>query len=425
MRLKIFSVLVLMAWGADAVLVTGSKGKALVDAQGNALASLGDFMAQLNGLGEKPNRWTNEQVRAFFHMNSAERIFYLRTHPGLGGVTYENLPAEAGASLPARQLPAPATVQEEDDDLARAIEESLRMSSHGPSAAATTHNLGRTTNPEPHLGAIRAWEHRPFAKREKGFGDMIDIGYDGPGRTAQYEPYNFPKAPMLHTYNPYKGAVDGEEHMWQGDHHVPYVSVNLKAPTDLFRDRLPPAIKDSVSGISSDKLDIFWIVQDNPWTNSARVLFRPHYWVDPDAPFQGAHNAQIPFHARILSSIPEGIEFNANLRAIIHSVKGIVVSSPNEGLVPKAARLGETFSFWSLTSAPVKVKGRADEKRTAITLHWFLNDQDNWLMLEAIHRSRSLADLLNALHKGMDPSPILHSRLLPELDRFLDFHPPR
>jgi hypothetical protein len=329
----------------------------------------------------------------------------------------ESLKISHGSSGAAAASPAPSArpesprAKQERKDLEQAMRESL-MTLPGSRGAASA-------RPDSPHREIQEWENLPFLKPQ-GRATMIDIGYDAPGRTDQYRPYSFPKAPMLHTYNPYRGAVGGEDHMWQGGHHVPLISVNLRARTDLFRDLLPEAARAAIASVPSENLDIFWIVQDNPWTASARVLFRPHYWADPTAPFQGKYNKEIAIHTRILSSIPDGISLSENSFGItIHpDEQGYVISSPNNASIPGASRPNETFSFWSLTQA---------NGRTAITLHWFLNDQDNLLMLESIGRSHNLRKLLEVFNRisSYRGSHTLQSLLLPELNGFLEFHPRR
>jgi hypothetical protein len=334
--------------------------------------------------------------------------------------------AAAARQLNPRRSPSPprgaAAAAPGYDEEEAMIDRAIRLSLLGKQAADAL--------PEPALlGLIEGWRQRRFEVVQGGSGGMIDIGYDHvPGRTDQYR-YNFPKTPMLHTYNPYKGAEPRDDHMWQGILHVPHVSINLKAPENLFRGRLPKTVRAAVSAIPSESLDIFWVVQNNPWTKTARVLFRPHYWLDPDAPFesQAPYVKAVRATVRILSSIPEGITFNdPNMDVSTHGESangtGHIISSPDNAHIPEASRPDGTFSFWSLTQA---------NGRTAITLHWILNDQDNDLILESIQRSErkasNLEQLLNILHQIIPyrGSELLKSRLLPELDEFLDFRPQR
>ncbi|MDR3670092.1 MAG: IPT/TIG domain-containing protein [Holophaga sp.] len=191
-------------------------------------------------------------------------------------------------------------------------------------------------------------------------------------RTAQYQQYSLPKAPILHPYNP---GLDVRPEIFTG---IPKFTLNIKYP-QAFSTALPDSVAAQVqaAGIDPGKLDIFVESQDQIWTG-VPMLFRPHYWTDPDAPNIGIYSTASRitvglFEAEngvVFTGHPVNDFFSDPSDISVHStdpaVASQVLSSPNNYPV-SGLDSGTSTSFWSLV-----VKGN----QAAATLHLLLNDAD-------------------------------------------------
>ncbi len=111
---------------------------------------------------------------------------------------------------------------------------------------------------------------------------ICDLGYQGRARSEQYgDPFypgntynmlNLPAAPILHPYDP--SANFG--------HVAPAFTLNIKLQ-DYIVEFMPEIIHANLRGIAPDNIDTFVVFQDMPW-RGAPLQFKPHYWLEPNAP---------------------------------------------------------------------------------------------------------------------------------------------
>ncbi|MDR3670517.1 MAG: IPT/TIG domain-containing protein, partial [Holophaga sp.] len=225
----------------------------------------------------------------------------------------------------------------------------------------------------------------PVAGLDLGFyGKEFDFPSAGQ-RTAQYQQYSLPKAPVLHPYNP---GLDVRPEIFTG---IPKFTLNLQFP-QVFNAALPDSLaaQARTAGIDPSKLAIFMESQDQIWTG-VPMLFRPHYWTDPGAPNFGIYSTSSRisvgiFEAEngvVFTGHPANDFFSDPADISVHSaslaVDSQVLSSPNNYPVSGFDSATST-SFWSLV-----VKGN----QGAATLHLLLNDADQ-AALESIFSGSTL-----------------------------------
>jgi hypothetical protein len=170
--------------------------------------------------------------------------------------------------------------------------------------------------------------------------------------------------------------------------------------------RLPQTIQYallSVSRIGIDQIECFLCVQsmEQPFGEDDRVLFRPHYWIDPTVPeeFDGVkfcrftHLGLFPFESFDSTGNP-----NASL-FIQHFVAHDGAMSPNVIPLNYSAEVPtKGAGIWSV----IVDADRMDQpRRAAVTLHWFLEPAKRSEVFDAlsqIHETRNLtvADALQS-----------------------------
>jgi len=241
--------------------------------------------------------------------------------------------------------------------------------------------------------------NQPLARRDLDFaGWRLDFPQER--RTAQYD-LGLPLAPVLHPYNP------GENGAMREDHFFPAYPVSLLLPA-AFYPALPRALRDRVAALGLDpaRVDILVAGQDCPYPGTLGAngapdpdrtyLYRPHYWTDPEAPYQGVyvreHRLQAAFFEAegdlLVSGHPAGtlFPFTITTHGPGATQAGTILSSgfsePVTGLDPT-----RTTAFWSLV-----VLG----DRAAATLHLLLADAHLALFNQAAPGLATLGDLFAA-----------------------------
>jgi len=238
------------------------------------------------------------------------------------------------------------------------------------------------------LGATLSASSRREAL-ERALVPVPNIGYSGllgggpkadypePMRTLQYQDLMLPRAPVLHPYEPYGNNI--RDHKAAG----PQITFALKLPAD-FLEALPERLRTRIAQLALDpaRVDLFCVVQDQPWTPATPMLFRPHYWAAPDAPNTGILNQSFQIRAELFDT-PRGVRFlglparGALTAEISVHGPGRVVSSPNN-LQVLDLDPAVSSSFWSLVSTG---------ERAAATLHVLLNDADHAAMVTLAARA--------------------------------------
>ena len=211
-------------------------------------------------------------------------------------------------------------------------------------------------------------------------------------RTAQYESLAYPKAPIFHPYHPLEdGSLRHAKVASQ-------ITLNLQLP-ESFRPALPDSVQAKLKelGLAPGQVDILVVSQDQPWTAGTPMLFRPHYWTDPEAPSHGTYDTHTTVHAGFFEAEP-GVQFHGYPHgAFIQQAisvhpgdGGVIVSSPDvmgvAGLDP-----GHSQAFWTLT---------LNGKRAAATLHLILEDKDQDALEALSLQVATVKDLLNGLARS-------------------------
>jgi hypothetical protein len=232
-------------------------------------------------------------------------------------------------------------------------------------------------------------EFRALVREHMKFGDrnLQSHGADGAffvdngvGVTQQYN-LKLPTIPCFHAYYPSDYKDD--------DPSIAYTilsSLRLKFPTREIRRFLPQNVQEASREISDGNLDIFVMAQNFSWDED--TLYRPQYWLDPEAPFKQEgydHNFNVtvssyptPTGNTIIR--PEG-PITDGVNTHTEGETNYIVSSgnsPSAGGVLNEKR-NTNFSFYSLTKVNSRGTYTPDSGRTqtagryALTLHLMLN----------------------------------------------------
>ena len=214
-------------------------------------------------------------------------------------------------------------------------------------------------------------------------------------RHRMYYDY-FPKMPVLHPYQPEFG-----NDMWGGQKRVlvDIVPVKQKLDTTFSRPLLPSVLQQQITGIADKDIDVFFVAQAyiSAAEGSQDLLFRPQYWLDPDAPLAAEKYSkgfdpyisfwQTPTGTTINhdSGVFYDAEFSTNM-----GDGGINVSSGENCSVEDfiAGRRGKSLAFWSITSYG---------GRHALTLHWLLDHED----AEGLYNIQRRSGTLGAISDGI------------------------
>jgi hypothetical protein len=195
-----------------------------------------------------------------------------------------------------------------------------------------------------------------------------------PARTAQYASggVSLPRAPVLHAYHMGEDLRAG--HAWP---EFPYA---IRFPAD-FWEALPPSLltRLQAADLGPERLDIFCVIQNQPWRDGVLVLLRPHYWTDPEAPeigtYQRSRKVRVGLFAGperkpgiAFSGRPADAWFEAGISVHPHTQEGAgVILSSGPNLAVDGLDYHRSDAFWSLVQCG---------DRGAATLHLVLDDAD-------------------------------------------------
>ena len=234
-------------------------------------------------------------------------------------------------------------------------------------------------------------------------GRTCKVDFPGPRRTAQYDGLYLPMAPVFHPYHP----MDLTDDSLRPGKVASQMNVNLKLP-EAFHPVLPDSLKAKLAelALAPGQVDILVVSQDQPW--AAPMLFRPHYWLVPEAP---SHQADYNVTREVQAGIFEGgadVHFVGHTpgewvsgSVSVHSAEEhLVVSSPDNlavaGLNPFHSR-----AFWTLTQCG---------PRAAATLHLMFDDADQATLEGLMLRAGNLKQLIHLMeHSPLGATPMTAS----------------
>jgi hypothetical protein len=232
-------------------------------------------------------------------------------------------------------------------------------------------------------------------------GKTCKLDFPGPRRTRQYEPLCFPKAPIFHPYHP----LDQNDGSLRPGKLLCQVSLNLQLPKAFF-PALPASIQTRLAELKlgPDQVDLLVVSQDQPWMGP--MLFRPHYWTDPEAPATGTYDQRHRVQAGIFEAEP-GIQFVGHTpgewvegEVIVHPGGDWIVSSPNN-LAVSGLNEFHSRSFWTLVQCG---------DRAAATLHLMLSDGDQAHLEALTLKIGTLRELVQQVeHSALADTPMAAS----------------
>lgn len=205
--------------------------------------------------------------------------------------------------------------------------------------------------------------------------------------TTSTGPYSnivdLPDVPVIHPYFP--NGVNANQLY---DNGIPSFSVVVSIPKGTIGN-LPSGVTEQLirNNININQLDVFFCVQNMPWNDTEKLLFRPHPWLHREAPFSGNYSKQEVILAAIMA-------VNANLSTLIEfqvstnrSSNNEVIYLPNSMGIQGINNLTDSSSFYSFCFS--RNSGRA-----ALTLHWLLNQQDHYRINQFINRLQNTNTIL-------------------------------
>ena len=182
-----------------------------------------------------------------------------------------------------------------------------------------------------------------------------------------------------------------------------------KFDTASVRALLPESLQQQVAGIPNGNLEIFWNTQSYIRPNSEiagsspDLLYRPQYWLDPDAPLAAADYSKGFAPAISFWQTSTGVTINHNSGVFqdgsfsTHTgADNLIVSSEANCSIEAfiTGNRGKSLAFWSLISYG---------GRNALTLHWLLSSEDNINLTGAIRGIKDMKELgkLIAAHPSL------------------------
>jgi hypothetical protein len=226
------------------------------------------------------------------------------------------------------------------------------------------------------------------------------LDFPGARRTAQYGDLFLPQAPVFHPYSPW---IDDDGSIRPGFEH-PEFTLNLRLPAD-FWEAVPAQVLGRMAemNLQREQTDLLCVSQNQPWTGTGvgTMLFRPHYWVYPEAPCFGTFSQDMTLRVALPSTLGnpgqvalvDGGSATSNAGISTHdSGPGtLILSSPNN-LVVSGLTPDTSHAVWTLVARP--------DGRAAVTLHLVLNDPDQAILGDISRRANNLGQLMTALSQG-------------------------
>ncbi|OJW53312.1 MAG: hypothetical protein BGO67_01000 [Alphaproteobacteria bacterium 41-28] len=228
---------------------------------------------------------------------------------------------------------------------------------------------------------------------------LAHSGYPNGLETTQQYGFGLPTAPVFHPYDlqhisDVGGTLIG--------YRYPSFSFSAKLPgyTPQFELQAPDDLKRNLAGIRNEDIDVFIIAQDRPSSAAVPMLFRPQYWLDPDAPFEeeGNINHDFAIQAGLFSGVPGAplihdqpagglINQNVSVHNGLPDNPELLVSSGNTLHIDNLG-YGRSHVFYSLTKHGAKA---------AIVKHFILNTDDEETFQNVLIASPTLREFKNNL----------------------------
>lgn len=172
-----------------------------------------------------------------------------------------------------------------------------------------------------------------------------------------------PQAPLIQPYHPDEHAREDSRREDRFAHGHVMVSVAIQMSWVI--EGLPHGVREllGMAHIPLEHLDVFLIIQDNPWEQETPLLLRAHPYLHPRAEERGAYTLSNQIQASLADV---GRQFSAWESYFVHTHDGQF--SPNNMRIVGNTTPESTRSIYSLITNPVL-------NRSALTLHVLLNDE--------------------------------------------------
>lgn len=209
------------------------------------------------------------------------------------------------------------------------------------------------------------------------------------GYTEQYGAF-YPRAPLIHPYTM-------EEKQERVNFGMLTSNIRVKLPMSKYRQSLPHPIQKKLEGVDDSEIDLMFITQDLPWKAKATLLYRPQYWLDPNAPsYQAKYwkdfktlitfwktETGLTIHDDV-STFEDG-GFSTHSQGADNRIVSSGANCSIENYIKDKKE--QSLAFLSL----IEYKGRY-----ALTLHWLLIDEEQ----EALEKITTDPDIKNFADLG-------------------------
>ncbi|MBT4963843.1 MAG: ankyrin repeat domain-containing protein [Francisellaceae bacterium] len=215
-----------------------------------------------------------------------------------------------------------------------------------------------------------------------------------------------PKLPVIHPYNPTGTTEANQREDTAGMPHY-LVAANLGS---YIPANLPSALSRllDAEGVSADNVDVCFLIQNQPWKDE-ELLFRPHSWLDPDAPVS-QEGYKRNFNDIIISTFEVGSDAQP-LRSMHHievhqNEDDMVVFSADclqiKNLKVTAGDVPDSKALCSFTYDPTS-------KKAIITFHWLLSDIDFEHVQQVVEQNEAqgFEEFLECIAKVPTPNEFL------------------
>ena len=205
----------------------------------------------------------------------------------------------------------------------------------------------------------------------------LTIASSGTSRSLLYENAGvvMQNVPALHPYNPVDNMNIGS---------YPYMPIAFRVPLADVLEKLPKFFQSRVVKLKKTPCQVFIAFQSCPWSAKTKVLFRPQYWMWPNATARMKGTRK-----EMVNVVGMGGKFKKPFRVrkavSIHGPGYTILSGNNLCLGTAEDLIGKPL--WTFVTASVGTK----KMRSAITLHLPLES----LQLQYIQRLLPESWMLN------------------------------
>lgn len=236
------------------------------------------------------------------------------------------------------------------------------------SAAAITTLMSATLSVSMDLVQTKWRETKPDKCIQETYSAYYFVHPNAPSshkNPSEIYKFTFPKVPLFHPYN--IETELRETHNTPLSFKVPLFTYHPSEQVDALPTEVDPYIPQDMP---RNKIDWMVAIQNMPWTQGAPILYRPHYYLEPNATYLGIYNNAQTITAHCISYLGNPVVFSKEqMTATTHPADGVTVLSGAAGdsIVLNGIDNQQSSLFFTVFK---------HNDRLAVTLHGLLGDVD-------------------------------------------------